>query len=570
LTITTASSLPDVNTGTVSIQLNAAGGVPPYSWVLVRGSLPAGVTLSPGGLLSGTTAAGGTFDFEVVATDSVSQRASKSFSLRLVPLAITTSALPAGTATIPYSAVFEAQGSAPPFRWEVQGLPAGLSFDPATATISGAPAAPGTFTVNASVTDQSGATITRSLPLIIAPAPLGVTTESVGEGALTEPFSLTFTATGGIPPYTWSISGGDPPPGLSLSSGGNLSGTPREAGSFTFQVQVTDSRRVSASREFSLVIVLPPLSIGTPSASAGTTGQPYSLGLSANGGLPPYTWSASLPSGLSINPATGEISGTTTETGVVPVTVTATDSRGVSRTISFDVTFALPPLPPPNLTGGGTANPMTQPAVRVVITGAYPVPVTVTATLTFTPEAGRDDPAVQFSTGGRTATFIIPANSDPATFPVPELPVQTGTVAGVITITLGFEAAGANITPSPAPSQQIRINAAVPGITSTRATRTANGIQVEISGFTTTRELGQAVFRFNPAPGANLQTTDITVPVQSVFANWFSSDASIPFGGQFLFTQSFNVQGNISEIVSVTVTLSNRIGASQPATAAIQ
>jgi hypothetical protein len=120
------------------------------------------------------------------------------------------------------------------------------------------------------------------------------------------------------------------------------------------------------------------------------------------------------------------------------------------------------------------------------------------------------------------------------------------------------------------PSQQVRIPASAPVVTSVRATRSGSQIQVQVLGYSTTREMTQALFHFNAAAGASLQTGDITVPVTSIFATWYSSPDATAFGGQFTFTQPFNIQGDPAATVSVTVTMTNTIGNSQPVTANVQ
>ena len=191
-------------------------------------------------------------------------------------------------------------------------------------------------------------------------------------------------------------------------------------------------------------------------------------------------------------------------------------------------------------------------------------------TLSFAPDVGGDDPAVQFSSGGRTVSMTIPAGANLATFPVPNLGLQTGTVAGVITLTVTLQAAGSDITPTPTPVRVIRVSKAAPTVSAVRASRTANGFDVQVTGFCTAREVTQAIFHFNAAPGATLQTTDITVPVESLFTAWFTSAASSPFGSLFMFTQPFSLQGTAGDVVSVTVTLVNRLGNSNAVTANLQ
>jgi hypothetical protein len=107
-----------------------------------------------------------------------------------------------------------------------------------------------------------------------------------------------------------------------------------------------------------------PLQITTTSASfsTGIVGTAYSpVTLTATGGVPPYTWSitsGALPAGLTLNSATGSISGTPTGSGTFPFTVQALDSQGDTATASLSVTInaAVAPtitsLSPPSATAG--------------------------------------------------------------------------------------------------------------------------------------------------------------------------------------------------------------------------
>ncbi len=196
--------------------------------------------------------------------------------------------------------------------------------------------------------------------------------------------------------------------------------------------------------------------------------------------------------------------------------------------------------------------------------------ITGSLTLTFKGDDGSDDPAVQFSTGGRTLAFTLPANSTTPVFSVPNAALATGTTAGLITITAGFQAAGQDITPNPAPTQQIRVNAGAPTISTVTATRSSGTITVVVTGFVTSKQVTSAAFTFNPASGANFQSTTLSVQPASTFSAYYSGTASQGFGSQFKLTQTFTVSGDTAAIGSVSVVLSNSQGGSAAATATIQ
>ena len=248
--------------------------------------------------------------------------------------------------------------------------------------------------------------------------------------------------------------------------------------------------------------------------------------------------------------------------------MTVTDSKGATAGATLSMTVSLPPSPTVSFTGlPTTSNPANQPTVTVGLGSAFPADVTVDLTMTFAPDSGPDDPAVQFSTGGRTARETIPAGS--TTSPT-NVGVQTGTVAGLITITAHLTAAGQNITGTPIPSWTIRVNATAPVISSVTAARNSTGFTVTVIGFASSREITQAVFQFTASAGTTLQTTSVTVPADTLFSQWYQSAASGPFGSQFTYTQPFNVSGGAQSIVSVSITLVSKAGTSNAVSANLQ
>jgi hypothetical protein len=306
--------------------------------------------------------------------------------------------------------------------------------------------------------------------------------------------------------------------------------------------------------------------INTGSLPGGTVGAAYTAGISASGGIGELKYSAAgLPPGLSIG-AGGGITGTPTTAGTFTTSVGVSDTTGASVNKSFGITIELPAAPPVVITGGGgTSNPGTQPNVGLTISNPFPIDMTVTLTLTFAADSGGDDPNVQFATGGRTTTLVIPAGQ---TLSLSSVGVQVGTVAGLITITGQQFAGGADVTPKPAPVTTIRVAATAPGITGVTAIKTGtSGFTLTVTGFASSKEITSATVTFIPAPGANLQTTTLTVTLDSLFIAWFSNPTSAAFGSQFTLTIPFNVSGDIGAIASVTVTLNSKAGNSAPRTA---
>jgi subtilisin family serine protease len=170
---------------------------------------------------------------------------------------------------------------------------------------------------------------------------LAVDTQSLPSGVIDTPYSETLTASGGQPPYDWSIASGSLPPGLSLDgTNGTISGVPTSLGTATFTVQLQDAELTVLSRALEIRVTDPPPEILTDTLPDVTIGDAYSETLAATSGVPPYTWSVvagSLPSGLSLGTNDGVISGTPDSTGTSNFTVQVTDSQQLSDTQALSI-----------------------------------------------------------------------------------------------------------------------------------------------------------------------------------------------------------------------------------------
>ncbi|WP_316850253.1 Ig-like domain-containing protein [Pedobacter agri] len=357
-----------------SKQLPAAtGGTPGFTYALASGStLPAGLSLSNKGLITGTPTATGDPTFSVIATDTKNCSTTATFTLAVTPaLALAPGTLPDGvTGTLyPTQTIPAATGGTGPISYSATGVPPGLSFNPTTREISGTPSQPGNYIIPITVTDANGYSITSNYtlkvtdPLLLPPATL-----ANGTNGLVYPTQTIPSATGGTTPYTYSATG--LPTGLSFNPATReISGTPTQSGTFPVPVTVTDFTNKTVTTTYSITIINP-LALPAATLADGTekVNYPAQTIPSATGGVSPYTYSAiNLPPGLNFDNATREISGIPTQAGNYVVTVNVSDSEGRSATGNYSLkvigALNLPSATLPNGIVGTTYPTQTLPAV---------------------------------------------------------------------------------------------------------------------------------------------------------------------------------------------------------------
>jgi hypothetical protein len=250
----------------------------------------------------------------------------------------------------------------PSFAVSSGSFPPGLSLASDEGVARGTPTQAGSYTFYVTVSYSCGLKSASDQQYTInvnqgaaapPPAPtVAITTASLPEANLNQAYTSPGLTATGATVTSWALAGGTLPAGLTLGSNGVITGTPTQSGTFTFTVQANASG-ASAKKDLSL-FVLAPLGIQTlvnktPPEKGLTAkklvGAPLKTGVKAVGGRPPYTFTAegTLPPGLTLDPATGAITGAGTAAGHYPFTVTATDSTGTSK-VSVEWNITILPL----------------------------------------------------------------------------------------------------------------------------------------------------------------------------------------------------------------------------------
>jgi hypothetical protein len=258
LSITSSARIGAVVGSLCTQTLHAVGGTGSYTWTIVSGALPAGISLSSAGTLGGMPQDAGTSLATVQVTSgglTATMSLSITVSVNIIPVFIDTTSLGFGIVGATYWQPLRATGGLSTYSWAiVQGTtPAGLTLT-ADGILSGVPTTVGSGGFTVQVTSGSATSQATFSWLVIPTPPLVITTTALAGGQRKTAYSYTLQAAGGIGTYSWSVVAGPPPPGLTLSSAGVLSGTlPPGPGNYKFTAQVTSGAQ-TAVRQFVLPV----------------------------------------------------------------------------------------------------------------------------------------------------------------------------------------------------------------------------------------------------------------------------------------------------------------------------
>ena len=229
----------------------------PVVWDLTAGSLPAGLTLSESGLISGTPTGADRTTFTVRAREPFRRFGEKELTLTVADSLAASASFRAGEVGLRYTARLSGRGGLPPYSYALASgaLPRGLALDTATGTVRGVPAQAGTFTLGFAVTDSAGQRVTVPARISVAKR-LAIATSRVRDARLGTPYRMVLRASGGVAPRSWRVASGALPRGVRLDARtGTLSGTPRAAGVFRFTLEARDRLGGRSSQALALKVV---------------------------------------------------------------------------------------------------------------------------------------------------------------------------------------------------------------------------------------------------------------------------------------------------------------------------
>jgi formylglycine-generating enzyme required for sulfatase activity len=364
--------------------IDADGGIEPYRFTVKTSSaLPAGLSInSTTGVISGTPTAAGNTTTTIVATGADGASAERAYTIRIdaYDLVVNIPATIPGQANKPLvPAILDVTGGLEPYTWTVApALPAGLTLNATTGSITGTPTTAGNTTVTFTVRDGRQRTATAATTFVISAADLLEFTTAANlpngkvasfyvadptiQPAPTLSTGITLEGKGGFAPYTYSLmSGSALPPGLTLANG-EITGTPTLAGTFKFTLVIKDARNTTAEREFTIIVApygMEIVSDYSGNVIAAKANQAVTADFRVIGGRPNYTWSitGTKPAWLSVNSASGQLTGTPTAAGNTTITLSVRD--GASQNATANLTIAVEAADPlyistaPNL---GTVN----------------------------------------------------------------------------------------------------------------------------------------------------------------------------------------------------------------------
>jgi Putative Ig domain len=315
----------------------------PYRFRVLGGELPPGLILLDDGLLTGIPTRAGSWSFWLELSDEdppsepwcLPRKSQRLFTVDVVAaLTITTNSAPPATVGASYSLPLSAEGGKSARTWSIASghLPPGLTLNPSTGAITGAPTASGVYEFRVRVSDGSRLA-TRQLTVPVR-EPLVAQVTTMPHAEVGVPIAaIQAVAAGGFGTKAWQLEG-SLPRGLTLDARmGAITGTPAAAGSYPLKLVVSDGEGRTAAVDLTIV-VSPRLTIAPTRLSPARTGRPYYARITALGGVGDTTFkvlTGRLPAGVRLAVNTGVLSGRPRTAGTYRIVIAARDRLAAVR-----------------------------------------------------------------------------------------------------------------------------------------------------------------------------------------------------------------------------------------------
>lgn len=323
------------------------------------GALPAGLVFSSP-TISGTPTTAGTFQIPLSANNGTGTGASVTLVLTVNPAgpvpAITSATSANATAITPvttppsFSVNYQITASNTPVSFSATGLPLGISLNSATGLISGTTTIAGIYSVTLSATNNNGVGPATTLTLTVgALSTIGSpSTLNLALGQAMAPFSITASNS----PLSYNVAG--LPAGLSVNATtGVVSGTPTALGVSSVSISANNATGTGPASTLTLTVGSTPV-ISSAATATGTAGVAFTFPVTASN-TPTSFAAAGLPAGLTINTATGVISGVPAVAGTTAVSLSAANGFGTGAASSLSITIGAAPIAGGGGGGGGGA-----------------------------------------------------------------------------------------------------------------------------------------------------------------------------------------------------------------------
>ncbi|MBG3871820.1 putative Ig domain-containing protein [Staphylococcus epidermidis] len=343
-----ADQTQEVNTEITPIKIEATDNSGQTVTNKVDG-LPDGVTFDEAtNTISGTPSEVGSYDIKVTTTDESGNATETTFTIDVEDTSkptvesVADQTQEVNTEITPIK-IEARDNSGQAVTNKVDGLPAGVTFDEATNTISGTPSEVGSYDVTVTTTDESGnateITFTINVEDTTKPTVEDIADQTQEVNTEITPIKIEATDNSGQG-VTNKVEG--LPDGVTFDETTNtISGTPNEVGSYTVTVTTTDESGNATETTFTIDVedtTKPTVeSIADQTQEINTEIEPIKIEATDNSGQAVTNKVDGLPAGVTFDETTNTISGTPSKVGSYDITVTTTDESGNSETTTFTI-----------------------------------------------------------------------------------------------------------------------------------------------------------------------------------------------------------------------------------------